>query len=781
MAARAVNRPWQKTLKLLAVIGSLLRLCSRVRPGRKSKDDDSKGPSGEFNDNEEKFSLNNDDNDRQNHSTTPTGHPTIYDGPHEIIPLDSSISCSLHPHPYIHNEKSRSSLSRISVQAARSAHSLAVVSHQTSRSSLNLARPQLGTGPWTVGSPGAGEEEYTFDIKSPDQPNSPVTRYRSPVRGYSMSSPDLGSSAINHQIMGLERQTSRISTSPPQSIQFLDPEQKGVGEDGGPAVMPQLYHPRIFPLPPDFFSRYDRVKYAEKKETEFIIKPMTLEFKSKPHPKGWVPVLHPEGVLYWYNKDKKVVTENDLHDLEYLGQVTDDLATFDEFVSTNKIDLPSNITLALELTRDAATGSFTTDYYYVDHDRRTVFFLDEYDVSTFKISQEVKGVTSLSHIQHELEAQYWHHIMLYPSTLPQVQEAASELKDLIFHYIADTNSSAFSTSPFDSDELYKLLSVASDMKKMTTTHQIGAASFISRTMLVLARQKFYNWYGVPQRRLYRDQSVHGTTKKRTWLIKLLSPLLFSAPDVHLHSLHKMWVDGIMHGPVWVKAIKKLNEEWQEFILYATVLLNANVAFIAIQSIDTQEGSYRSPVQVASYLSIVASIGSIIIGLLLVRQNRTRAHGTANDVCKFLLERSHPTLGLETLAILYSLPYAMLLWGMVSFLAAFAWHCFDLTNAATRTVMGAAWVVFAALVIWCVWMGWVHHDMEADEIPVGEPTPLANVPPGDKENAEGPDGDDEKYVAAPSRPQSRQKQRWNWKTLAFWHLRQTTVDSEQTQV
>ncbi|KAH6917975.1 hypothetical protein BKA70DRAFT_1175313 [Coprinopsis sp. MPI-PUGE-AT-0042] len=766
-AARAVTKPWQKPLKILAIIGSLLQL--RVKPARKPKDDhdDTAQLPGDSNNNEEKPCIHEDDDGSQTNSTTP----------HEIISLDSSISCSLHPYPYIHNEKSRSSLSMSSVRAAHSAQ--AVASHQASRSSHNLGRPQLGTGPWTVGSPGAGDEEYTFGIKSPDQPNSPVTRYRSPVRGYSMSSPDLGSSAHNHQTLNLERQTSNISTSPPQSIQVLDPEEIGVsedGEDGNPAAAPRLFHERIFPLPPDFFTRYENVQYADKKETELVIEPMTVEFKPKPHPPGWIPVLHPEGVLYWFHEEKKVVTENDLHDLEFLGQVTEDLATLDDFISANRIQLPPNITLALELTRDSERGCITTDYYYVDHDRRTIFFLDEFKANCFKISQEVKGVTSLAHIRAYLffSLLYRYHIMLYPSTLPKVQEVAAESKDLIFHYIADTNNSTFSTSPFEPEELFQLLRVTDSMK--------------GRVFIAYPRHKFYNWYGVPQRRLYRDQTVYGIMNKRaSWLVKLLSPLLFFAPDIHLRNFHAVSVDGNIQGAVWVKGNETLNAEWQEFILYATVLLNANVAFLAIQSIDTQEGSYRSPVQVASYLSVVASIGSIVIGLLLVRQNRTR--GKADVVShSFLEERSYTTLGLETLAILYSLPYVMLLWGqvlrsycMMSFLAAFAWHCLDSTEFFTRTIMISAFVVLSALVTWCVWVGWVHHEMEADEIPVGEPTPPADAAPGDVEKAEGPDRDDEKSLVAPSGPQSRQKQIWNWKTLAFWHLRQTMVDSEQTQV
>lgn len=69
----------------------------------------------------------------------------------------------------------------------------------------------------------------------------------------------------------------------------------------------------------------------------------------------------------------------------------------------------------------------------------------------------------------------------------------------------------------------------------------------------------------------------------------------------------------------------------------TVLLNANVAFLAIQSIDnasTNPG--RSPAQIASFLSIVASFGSIILGLVLARKHRAKASDTASDaVCPAL--------------------------------------------------------------------------------------------------------------------------------------------------
>ena len=64
-------------------------------------------------------------------------------------------------------------------------------------------------------------------------------------------------------------------------------------------------------------------------------------------------------------------------------------------------------------------------------------------------------------------------------------------------------------------------------------------------------------------------------------------------------------------------------------LQATVLLNANVAFLAIPSVDNGNGQLTAP-QISSYLSIVTSVGSILLGLLLIRQHRVKSKDTADD-------------------------------------------------------------------------------------------------------------------------------------------------------
>ncbi|KAK0470200.1 uncharacterized protein EV420DRAFT_1257604, partial [Desarmillaria tabescens] len=132
------------------------------------------------------------------------------------------------------------------------------------------------------------------------------------------------------------------------------------------------------------------------------------------------------------------------------------------------------------------------------------------------------------------------------------------------------------------------------------------------------------------------------------LITLLSPLLFFAPDIHCATLYEVWSDGIS------------KMEWNSTDnikhLQATVLLNANIAFLAIQSID-ESSVYKgcSPAQIASYVSTIMSIGSVTMGLLLLQKNCHKSRDYNRTSVSYVFY--HLRLGLETLAIMYSLPWA----------------------------------------------------------------------------------------------------------------------------
>ena len=129
-------------------------------------------------------------------------------------------------------------------------------------------------------------------------------------------------------------------------------------------------------------------------------------------------------------------------------------------------------------------------------------------------------------------------------------------------------------------------------------------------------------------------------------MRVISPFLLYGAEAHLRRLQEMTTDSVVNEVLWKEMLGRITDEWRDFIIYvrllylvffayhstsklniinvqATVLLNANVAFLAIQSVDISGPvGPRSSAQKASYLSIVNSVGTIILGLLLVREHNT---------------------------------------------------------------------------------------------------------------------------------------------------------------
>ncbi|KAH9973818.1 hypothetical protein BGW80DRAFT_1306583 [Lactifluus volemus] len=244
----------------------------------------------------------------------------------------------------------------------------------------------------------------------------------------------------------------------------------------------------------------------------------------------------------------------------------------------------------------------------------------------------------------------------------------------------------------------------------------------TRLLSFFAHWRFLYFHGQKHARLERDKTVYDEPlRERTLLITLVSPLLFLAPEVHLRDLGKLWMDEIIIETVWRAFMAKLLEEWQDVVLWSTVMLTANVGFLAIPGVvitnlsgvaitsPSQLRILTSPAQLASSLSIQASIGSIVIGLLLLRHNRTKKKDGPAGAATYLSSSTHRRFGLEPLAITFSLPWALLMWSMVTFSIALLVLCFYISNMPTRMVIAVSTFTSAPPVIVCVVISWLTSD------------------------------------------------------------------------
>ncbi|KAL4254770.1 hypothetical protein ABKN59_004796 [Abortiporus biennis] len=431
------------------------------------------------------------------------------------------------------------------------------------------------------------------------------------------------------------------------------------------AMQPSMKRRDMFPILE--VNRYGRDIKLRKRAADysFEIPAMTFDFDYPTLDNGWEACIHPEGALYFFNEKRKIYTDAYLYDQETFDEIEDFASQMAELVESKGITLPEDIQLALELDPDE-TGENNWQYYFVRHSTRTLFWLHDFDVAD--LTDEIMGETSLQHIRYELHMKYWNHIENFSFGQQHfTSDIFEEVMNLLIHAIADQLTSLVSTVVFSLDDLHKLLNIVKQSRSQgVNAHSICIAG---RVMAIFMHPRFINYYGQWGARLSRDQSIYYES---------------SLPRPRF--------------------IEKLKTEWQDFTLVATVLLTANVSFLAIPSVDIGTQT-RTAAQISSYVSSVASIGSILTSMLLIRQWRVKPKENVQEAHMYLQTHATTSRGIEGFAVLCSLPYAFLMWAMVSFLLAFCLECLMTQDLAAIATASIAWGILILVVLWCIYQAW----------------------------------------------------------------------------
>ncbi|KAF8210329.1 hypothetical protein K438DRAFT_1959613 [Mycena galopus ATCC 62051] len=374
----------------------------------------------------------------------------------------------------------------------------------------------------------------------------------------------------------------------------------------------------------------------------------------------------------------------------------------DQVCVANQKQIPPESELVLELRPDSETGENYCGYYVVHHKSRSISWLSE-EVE-LDLTEVRGGQIRPEHMKLHLESQYWTHFEYFETMQVVSPSMLHEIRGIVINSLTDGMTSKRSTVTHSEKQLTNMLKIVDEAMKDLPKAVEGSRFQLEESCLAFESP-----------RLSRCQSIYKHEDKRSWFITIISPILFHAPDVHLRSMDKIWVDEIAAKGPWVKFIERLISEWTEHTAFAYILLNINVAFLDIPGVES-EGSTQPLAQVFSSISLVLCLASAILGLRLVRHHRTKRIGTAAEAVKFFT-----THHLETTAIMYSLPYVLLMYRLVIglevgswaklfistafFLAAFMMTCFLWTSMTMRLAVGVFWALSAILVSWClVWQG-----------------------------------------------------------------------------
>ncbi|KAK0484067.1 hypothetical protein IW261DRAFT_997278 [Armillaria novae-zelandiae] len=444
-------------------------------------------------------------------------------------------------------------------------------------------------------------------------------------------------------------------------------------------------------------------------------------------PVGWTKHTHSDGKPYFYHDHDKIITEEWLYESVIAEKVTRYISILNDAMSkrAERFGRLKSWHLFIEIAEDGVPAwegdnGFRCRYYFVDHDAEVIFWLSECILDDYLL--ELRGEMSGDLIRRYLQRQYWNHLY-YFSDLHQLTDAQWKLvRKYILLAETDVIMSETSTVTISIDKLKSMSKIIIEAESKIS-HSISSVA-INRAhiselciseiaaafMMALLHDQIHNYHGQRDARTSRDESVYGYNfhnEKRTILFMTMNLLLFYAPIKHYTSLNKVWVDRLISRGPWQRLIEQITDKWQQHSILATVLLAVNMAFLAIPSVDEMGAGqrHRFVTQLLCYLSVTSSMATIILGLILTNHHNSLKHADVADVTYFLERHWQDFIGFERLSIMYSTPYALLMWSMVSFLASFLSMCLESSNPVLLVFMAFVFLLGTALYMWCIYLFW----------------------------------------------------------------------------
>ncbi|KAK0484066.1 hypothetical protein IW261DRAFT_1466510 [Armillaria novae-zelandiae] len=431
-------------------------------------------------------------------------------------------------------------------------------------------------------------------------------------------------------------------------------------------------------------------------------------------PVGWAKHTHSDGKSYFYHDHDRIITEEWLYDKVIAKNVARYISILKDAISkrAQRFDRLKSWHLYIEITEHGlpsweGDSCFRCRYYFVNHDAECIFWLSECELDDYLL--ELRGEMSPDLIRRYLQTEYWTHHYYFSEVHQLMESQWQRVQKSILLAKTDVIMSNTSTVTYNIEKLKTMGDC------ITLAEELDASEVAASYMIALLRDQIYNYHGQRNVRTARDESVYGyrpNNTKHTVLFRTMNLLLLYAPIKHHTALNKVWVDRLISRGPWQRLIGQITDKWQQQVGLATILLAVNMAFLAIPSVDEMGAGQRHwfATQLLCYLSVASSTATIILGLILTSHHNSLKHAEIPDVTYFLERHWQQNIGFERLSIMYSSPYSLLMWSMVTFLASFLSMCLEASNPVLLKVFVAlVFLLGTVLCVWCIYMFWDGSD------------------------------------------------------------------------
>ncbi|OAX33708.1 hypothetical protein K503DRAFT_775307 [Rhizopogon vinicolor AM-OR11-026] len=445
----------------------------------------------------------------------------------------------------------------------------------------------------------------------------------------------------------------------------------------------------LTPIIPEEIKRYDRNIFISDTNLMFKVEKGPLNCSEEDAPvNAWESLTHPEGALFFYHPHKRVFTDLDVRDREIANKV-DRAADMAYEKARNALGAGANIYPhpSVELALEIMDNDKNLGYYFADHGKHVIFWYEDHESSA--LINNVRGVKRKSHV-----SQCFHvmkHVELFPNKRFLPEDVVVKLNEIVMHAQAENITSDSCLAPFGPDEVASMLTLMDPLTKSVNSKR-------EHSVWIVGNAKFVNFCGQPGARLEADQSLYENpeSRQKNFILRVMNLILFGSPDAYSKAIHGIWVDRTIVQPRWKNFIDRLNSEWNGYTIFSTVMLAVDISFLAVPNVQ-----YQTAAVLVAYLSTLCAMGSLVVSLVLAGQVNDTRRNKAAEVASFMVQMTRSTHGLESLALMLSLPFALLIWGMTFFGAALSIVIFNTSGTATISIVFPIWVAILILATWPV--------------------------------------------------------------------------------
>ncbi|THH07973.1 hypothetical protein EW146_g9140 [Bondarzewia mesenterica] len=404
-------------------------------------------------------------------------------------------------------------------------------------------------------------------------------------------------------------------------------------------------------------------------------------------PESWQSFIQPEGKAYSVSRREKflLISEAPLSHTELFDKTLVWATLFETWVS--KIGIaPGN---TVELWTDCEAES--CKYYFADHSKRTIFWLDAQDSDTLGLP-----TSSSLQLKYAVEAEYWRHVEQFPMHFGGITvEAFDDLYVIFLHGRADNLTSSSATFPYSADECATLITVLRDSRDLISDGRITC--FVARLWGFVASYRHRIHYGEEHSQLSRIKPTFETPEaKRNIVFTLCSRLLFNMPELYRQQFEDLFVDEHVHHHVWKDFVTEKLGEWKTLMQWSFPLLISNILIMPYTFSRT-----------TTLASMFLDTASIVMTITMYQiQHDFVNWGNAPNYLLYQKNKHE----YQPIAIIYSLPKSLFIWALLVFFIQILGTLSVLASIPVAVICLTSVGILIVAVWWTLWPGSFSFDM-----------------------------------------------------------------------